>query len=159
MGGWRGYLKLQAEARTGLSLGLLVWASLSGLFAGLTFTFVLLGAFIWLAERYRPLTAALVLGAFFLVVTILALIRCLRLRRRTIERAELALAARRNTALVDRNLLGAVVRLGQSVGWRRAAPLLAAAVLVAGAGLQWLGRSQPESESTESSHRGLARAA
>ena len=60
MGSWRRYLELQAQAKTGLSSGLFVWALLAGVFGVLTAGFVLLIAFIWLAERYSPLTAAIV---------------------------------------------------------------------------------------------------
>ena len=51
MGGWRRYLELQAQAKTGLSSGLFVWALLAVVFGVLTAGFVLLIAFIWLAER------------------------------------------------------------------------------------------------------------
>jgi hypothetical protein len=97
MGGLRKYLALQAQTRTGLSSGLLIWAALVVVFGTLTAVFIPLIAFIWLAERFNPLIAAAALAGFFLLVTIVALICCLRSRRRTIERAELALAARRHT--------------------------------------------------------------
>jgi predicted metal-binding membrane protein len=67
MGGWRRYLELQAQAKTGLSSGLFVWALLAVVFGVLTVGFVLLIAFIWLAERYSPLTAAIVLAGLYLV--------------------------------------------------------------------------------------------
>jgi hypothetical protein len=98
VGGLRKYLQLQAQARSGLSSGLLAWGLLAIVFGTLTAAFILLIAFIWLAERYEPLIAASVLAGFFLLVTIIALFCLLRSRRRTIERAELALAARRQTA-------------------------------------------------------------
>src|SRR5260370_22157428 len=96
MGGWRRYLELQAQAKTGLSLGLFVWALLAVVFGVLTAGFVLLIAFIWLAERYSPLTAAIVLAGLFLFATIIAATSCLCSRRRTIEQAQLPLAARRH---------------------------------------------------------------
>lgn len=65
MGGWRRYLELQAQAKTGLSSGLFVWALLAVVFGVLTAGFVLLFAFIWLAERYSPLTAAIALAGLF----------------------------------------------------------------------------------------------
>jgi hypothetical protein len=67
MGGWRRYLELQAQAKTGLSSGPFVWALLAVVFGVLTVGFVLLIAFIWLAERYSPLTAAIVLAGLSLV--------------------------------------------------------------------------------------------
>ena len=74
MGGWRRYLELQAKAKTGLSSGLVVWAVLAVVFGAVTFGFILVTAFIWLADSYGPLLAALALGGFFLLVTIIALV-------------------------------------------------------------------------------------
>jgi hypothetical protein len=51
MGEWRRYLELQAQAKTGLGFGLFIWALLAATFAILTAAFILLVAFIWLAER------------------------------------------------------------------------------------------------------------
>ncbi len=62
MGGWRRYLELQAKAKTGLSSDLFVWALVAVVFGVVTFGFVLATAFIWLADRYEPLIAALALG-------------------------------------------------------------------------------------------------
>lgn len=64
MGGWRKYLELQAQAKTGLSSGLFIWASLAVVGGILTAAFILLTAFIWLAERYGPLIGAAALAAF-----------------------------------------------------------------------------------------------
>jgi hypothetical protein len=64
MGGWRRYLELQAQAKTGLGSGLFIWALLAATFAILTAAFILLVAFIWLAERYDPLRAAAALAGF-----------------------------------------------------------------------------------------------
>jgi uncharacterized membrane protein YqjE len=94
MGGWRKYLELRARAKTGLSSGLFVWALLAVVFGIMTAGFVLLIAFIWLAQRYDPLTAATALAGLFLLAMIIAAVCCLWSRRRTIEQAELALAAR-----------------------------------------------------------------
>ena len=136
MGGWRRYLELQAQAKTGLSSGLFVWALLAVVFGVLTAGFVLLFAFIWLAERYSPLTAAIALAGLFLLATIIAAICCLWSRRRTIEQAELALTG------------------------RKLVPLLAVGMLAAGVGMEWFGRERPAIESEEQNgRRRLARAA
>ena len=87
MGGWRRYLELQAQTKIGLSSGLFVWALLAVVFGVLTAGFVLLIAFIWLAERYSPLTAAIALAGLFLLATIIAAISCLWSRRRKLARA------------------------------------------------------------------------
>src|SRR5215467_1644057 len=139
MGGWRRYLELQARAKIGLSSGLVVWALLAVVFGVLTAGFVLLIAFIWLAERYGALTAALVLAGLFLLVTIIAGISCLWSRRRTIEQAELALAARRNAIWLDPKVLGGTIQVSRAVGWRKLVPLLAVGMLDAGVvfGMVW----------------------
>lgn len=160
MGGWRRYLELQAQAKTGLSSGLFVWALLAVVFGVLTAGFVLLIAFIWLAERYSPLTAAIVLAGLFLFATIITAISCLWSRRRTIEQAELALAAHRNAIWLDPKVLGGAIQASRAVGWRKLVPLLAVGMLAAGVGMEWFGRERPQVEDEERNGRcKLARAA
>jgi uncharacterized membrane protein YidH (DUF202 family) len=160
MGGWRRYLELQVQAKTGLSSGLFVWAFLAGVFGIVTAGFILLIAFIWMAERYDPLTAAIVLAGFFLLVTIIAAICCLWSRRRTIEQAELALAARRNATWLDPKVVSGVIQVSHAVGWRKLVPLLAVGILAAGVGMEWFGRDRPDIESEEQNgRRKFARAA
>jgi hypothetical protein len=158
MGGWRKYLELQAQAKTGLSLGLFICALLAVVGGILTAAFILLTAFIWLAERYGPLIAAAALAGFFLLVTIIALVCCLWLRRRTIEQAEMALAVRRNATWLDPKLLGSAIQVSRAVGWRKLVPLVALGLLAAGVGMEWFGRDKPEIE-TDEQNRELARAA
>ena len=160
MGGWRRYLELQAQAKTGLSSNLLVWALLAVVFGVLTAGFVLLIAFIWLAERYDALTAAIALAGLFLSATIVAAISCLWSRRRTIEQAELALTARRKAIWLDPKVLGGAIQVSRAVGWRRLVPLLAVGMLAAGVGMEWFGRERPQVEDEErNGRRKLARAA
>ena len=160
MGGWRRYLELQAQAKTGLSSGLFVWALLAVVFGVLTAGFVLLFAFIWLAERYSSLTAAIALAGLFLLATIIAVICCLWSRRRTIEQAELALTARRPAIWLDPKVLGGAIQASRAVGWRKLVPLLAVGMLAAGVGMEWFGRERPAIESEEQNgRRRLARAA
>ena len=160
MGGWRRYLELQAQAKTGLSSNLFVWALLAVVFGGLTAGFVLLIAFIWLAERYGPLTAAIALAGLSLLATIVAAISCLWSRRRTIEQAELALAARRPAIWLDPKALGGAIQAGRAVGWRKLVPLLAVGMLAAGVGMEWFGRERPQvGDEERNGRRKLARAA
>ncbi len=133
-------------------------ALLAVVFGTLTAGFILLIAFIWLAERYEPLTAAAALAGFFLLVTIIAFVCCLRSRRRTIERAELALAARRNAAWLDPKLVGGALQVSRTVEGRKLVPLLALGILAASVGMEWFGRDKTKVESDEQD-RELARAA
>ena len=159
MGGWRRYLELQAKAKTGLSSALFVWALLAVAFGVLTAGFVLLFAFIWLAERYSPLTAAIALAGLFLLATIIAAVCCLWSRRSTIEQAELALAVRRPAIWLDPKVLGGAIQVSRAVGWRKLVPLLAVGVLAAGVGMEWFGRERLQIEGEEQNgRRKLARA-
>jgi hypothetical protein len=158
MGGLRKYLALQAQAKTGLSSGFFIFGLLAVVFGVLTAGFILLIAFIWLAERYEPLIAAAALAGFFLLVTLIALMFCLQSRRRTIERAELALAARSHAAWLDPKLLGGAIQASRAAGWRKLVPLLAVGLLAAGVGMEWFARDKTEGESDEQD-REFARAA
>jgi hypothetical protein len=146
VGGWRRYLKLQAQAKTGLSYGPLVWGGLTLVFWALAFVWIIVSAFIWLAERYAPLVAALALTGFFLLTAVVALGYCLYLRRRTIAHAELELAACSGARQIDARLLGGAIQAGRAIGWRRGAPLLAVGVLAFGLGMHRLGRDKPPVE-------------
>ena len=164
MGGWRRYLELKVQAKTGVSSGILIWAVLAVVCAIVAFIFILVTAFVWLSARYEPLIAALALACFFLLSAIAALVCCLILRRRTIERAELALAARRNTALLDPKLLAGAIQVSRAFGWRKVIPVIAVGVLAAGIGMQWFGRDKvdaekDEEERTREDEEELARAA
>jgi hypothetical protein len=99
-----------------------------------------------------------VLAGFFLLVTMLALFCSLRSRRRTIERAELALAARRQAAWYDPKLVAGAIQASRGVGWRRVLPLLALGILAASLGMERSG-PQREGDSEHNGRRQLARAA
>jgi hypothetical protein len=160
MGNLRKYLALQAQAKTGLSSGLFVWGLVALVCGILTAGFILLLAFIWLAERYGPLIAAAILAGAFLLVTIVAIVCSLQSRRRTIERAELALAARKPAVWLDPKLVAGAVQAGRAVGWRRFVPLLALGILAATVGMEWSGRRKRQSGSDEQDgRREFARAA
>jgi hypothetical protein len=146
MGGLVGFLRLQAQARTGLSTGILVWALVGLVFASVAFVFLLASAFIWLAERFGPLVAALALAGVFLLIAIIALTACLLIRNATRRQAAIELAERKRAMALDPRLLGVALQLGRSMPWRWAAPALAAVALAAGIGIQMLGRRTPHIE-------------
>jgi hypothetical protein len=144
MGNWRRYLELQLQAKSGMSSALVIGGLLGLLSAAITFVFLLIAAFVWLAKRYDPLIAGLGLSIFFLLITITMLAYSLWLRRRTIQQAELALAARQTAPWLDPKLVGGAVQLARAIGLRKMLPLLAIGVLAAGAATQWVGRDRPD---------------
>jgi hypothetical protein len=146
MNGWLRHLELTIKSRTGVSSGTLVWGLLAVLCAAVTSGFFIFAAYIALAERYGALTAALGLGALFLLTTIIALVCCLSSQRRTVAGAKLALAARSHAPWLDPKLIGVGVQIGRTIGWRRIVPLAAVGVLAAGIAKEWLGRNRPAGE-------------
>ena len=92
--GWLRHLELTLKSKTGLGSGALIWGSIALLGGAVTSGFFIFAAFIALAARYGPLTAALALGTLFLLLTLLAVFGCVSSRRRTIAGAQLALEAR-----------------------------------------------------------------
>jgi hypothetical protein len=146
MSGWVRHLELIVKSKTGLGSDVFAWALIAGLGGAVTLGFFIFAAFIALAERYGTLTAALALGGLFLLITIVALICCLSSQRRTVASAKLALAARSHAPWLDPKLLGAGLKIGRAIGWRRLVPLAAFGVLAAGLTKEWLGRSRPAGE-------------
>jgi hypothetical protein len=146
MGGVARFLRLQAQVRTGFGSGVLVWAVLGIVFGVLAFVFVLVSAFVWLAERFGPLVAALAMAAFFLLVTIIALMACLLARNATRRQAALELAERKRALALDPRLVGVALQVGRSMPWRWAAPAMAVIALAAGIGIQVFGRREPHIE-------------
>jgi len=150
MSGLIRYLELQARHKTGLTAAVAVWAFVAAICAATTFGLAVFTAFIWLADRYSPLTAALVLLAFFLLVTIVALIACQIVHSRTIEHARVELAARAQQPWLDPRYLGVGLQLGRSIGLRRLVPLIAVGVLAAGLAKEWVGSESSDSDDDKS---------
>ena len=138
MDGWRRYLELRIRAKTGLSSGVVVWALVALLGAILTFVFAMVTAYIWLADLYEPLVAALLLGGLFLLISVLALVLCAWTHNRNMSRAQLELATRRSAPWLDPRLMAPMLQASRSVGGPKLLALVAIGFLVAGIGMQWL---------------------
>jgi hypothetical protein len=148
--GWVNYLQLKAKVKTGFSPAVAVFAVIAVIASAMTFILLIFTAFIWLAERYSALTAALILSLFFLLIAILAAVCALMTQRRVVERAKLALEARSNSPWLDPTMVATMLQLGRSVGLRRIVPLVAAGFLAAGFAKEWLrDRTAEEAEASE----------
>jgi hypothetical protein len=144
------YLQLTAKAKTGLSAAVAVFAIVAAVAAVVTLGFALFAIFIWLAERYSALTAALVLAGFFLGLAILAAIAALVAQRRTIANARQALQARSNAPWLNPNMLAVALQIGRTIGMRKIVSMLAVGVLAAMVAKEWAGRDEPEPGGTDS---------
>jgi hypothetical protein len=143
MGGWLHYFILKAQARAGLTSQVAIWGVIAAVAAVIALVFFLVAAFVWLADRYDPLTAGLVLGGIFLLVALIALTACLVVRSRNMERARVELAARSSANFLDPKLMAMGFQIGQAIGWRRLASLAAVGLLAAGLAKEWLARDNP----------------
>lgn len=143
MGGLLRYLRLKAQAQIGLSPGVLIFGALAVLCAATTLILLVFAAFIWLTERYTPLTAALVLFGFFLLLTILAGIGSLVSRHTSIARAQREMRARGASPLSDPKMLSVGLQIARSVGWRRMVPLIAIGIIAAGVAREWFTNDTP----------------
>ncbi len=141
MRGWLRYFALKAQVRTGLSAAVLTCAIIAAVAAAGAAVFLLVALFVWLAELYDGLIAGVVIGCGFALIALIALVAALMIRRRNMERARIELATRQSS-LFDPKLLTVAMQIGQAIGWRRLASLVALAVLAAGVSKEWSDRAQ-----------------
>src|SRR5258708_32541020 len=122
MRGWLRYFALNAQVRTGVSGWALGWALIAVAAAAAAAVFLLVAAFVWLADVYDSLIAGVVLGCAFALIALIALLACLMTRRRNMERARLELAARSSTSWLDPNLVAVRVQIVHAIGRPRLPP-------------------------------------
>jgi hypothetical protein len=149
MSGWLRYFVLRAQASTGFSSPILVWAVVAVVAAVVAAVFLLVAAFVWLSDLYDGLVAGLLLGGLFALIALIALVTAVLVRRRNMERARLELASRSTTSFLDPKLMAVGMQIGQTIGWRRIAALVAVAVLAAGVAQEWSGRKKSGNDSKD----------
>jgi Ca2+/Na+ antiporter len=152
MSGWLRYYALNALARTGFSAQIVVWAILAAIASTVAGLFLLIAAFVWLANRYDGVIAGLLLGGVFVVVAVIAVVACLVIRRRNMESARRELAARTassNANWLDPKLMAVGLQIGQAIGWRKLISLGAVALLATVLAREWLGGKEVSAHSDE----------
>ena len=144
------HVQLTVKSKTGISSAVIIFAVIAALAALTALVFLIFAAFIWLAERYSPLTAALILVAFFLLLAVACGIACMMSHQRAIAQAKLALQARSNQVWLDPKFLAVGLQIGKSVGMRRIVPLFAAGLLAATLAKEWFGEREQSQQSDQS---------
>jgi len=139
---WLDYLKLQVRSRTGFSQGVVVWAVIALVCAIVTFAFLLVAAYVWLAGLFGALFGALIVAGFFLLVALISLAASLGAQRRTTQSARLALASRNTEMWRDPKFMAVGVEVARAIGWRRIVPMAAIGVLAATLAREWGGRER-----------------
>ena len=153
MRGWLRYFALNAQVRTGLSAAVLTWAIVTAAAAAGAVVFLLVALFVWLAQLYGALIAAVALGCAFVLIALIALAVCLMTRRRNMERARLELAAR-SSNWFDPKLVTVGVQIAQQIGWRRLISLAGVALLAAGLAREWSGRDTSAADEDHAASEG-----
>jgi hypothetical protein len=152
MSGWLRYFVLRAQASTGFSSPIVVWAVVAAVAAVVAAVFLLVAAYVWLSDVYDGLVAGLLLGGLFALIALIALVTAVLIRRRNMERARLELASRSTTSFLDPKLMAVGMQIGQTIGWRRIAALVAVAVLAAGVAQEWSGRNKSGDDDKDKEH-------
>jgi hypothetical protein len=153
MRGWLRYFALNAQVRTGLSAAVLTWAIVAAAGAAGAVVFLLVALFVWLAQLYGALIAAVALGCAFVLIALIALAVCLMTRRRNMERARLELAAR-SSNWFDPKLVTVGVQIAQQIGWRRLVSLAGVALLAAGLAREWSDRDTSAADEDQAASEG-----
>src|SRR5689334_22317533 len=148
MRGWLRYFALNAQVRTGLSAAVLAWAVIAAAAAVGGLIFLLIALFVWLAQLYGALIAAVALGCAFVLIALTALPVALMTRRSNMQRARLELAAR-SSNWFDPRLMTVGVQIAQQIGWRRIISLVGAGLLAAGVAREWSARGAKDEDEDE----------
>jgi hypothetical protein len=148
MSGWLRYFALNAQVRTGLSAAVLIWAIIAAAAAVGGLIFLLIALFVWLAQLYGALIAAVALGCAFVLIALTALPVALMTRRSNMQRARLELAAR-SSNWFDPRLMTVGVQIAQQIGWRRIISLVGAGLLAAGVAREWSARGAKDEDEDE----------
>ncbi len=151
MNGWLRQLALSAQARAGLSADIVIWSVVAAVALALAAIFLVIAAFVWLSHRYGITIASLALGIFFLILALISLFACALVRRRNIQRAQRELEMRKtaNANLLDPKLLALGYQIGDAIGWRRLASLVAVGLLAASVAREWTGHRRGGSDEAE----------
>jgi len=151
MNGWLRQLALSAQARAGLSADIVIWSVVAAVALALAAIFLVIAAFVWLSHHYGITIASLALGIFFLILALISLFACALVRRRNIRRARRELEMRKTTDanLLDPKLLALGYQIGDAIGWRRLASLVAVGLLAASVAREWTGRRRGGADEAE----------
>jgi hypothetical protein len=144
MGDWLSYLRLRAQAKTGVNVPILATAIVAAWSGTAALLWISVTVFIWLADAYQsPLLASAILSLFYVALCLIAGAVVLIARNREKKRAEAALAAQK-AALFDPSLLTIGLEVGRAIGWRRVVSVAGAVLLASGLAKEWLARQDDD---------------
>jgi type VI protein secretion system component VasK len=146
MSGWVRYLALTAKSKTGFGPGILIGIILAAALSVAALVFFCVAMFVLLEDHFGPLQGALIMSGVFFLLAVIAAITTIIARRRAMEHARQALAARGTSALFDTSMLPLGLQIGRMIGWRRLLPIAAVALIAAMLAKEWAGRGKTEDD-------------
>jgi hypothetical protein len=122
---WMRDITLAIQARSGATPAVVVWIAIVAAAALMTFVFLCVAAYNWLALQTSTVVAGLIMAGVFLLIAIIGLIVCAALRKRARERAILERAAKAHAPswLLDPRIMAAAMQIGREIGWQRIVPV------------------------------------
>lgn len=142
MKGWLDYAALMARAKTGANAAAAIWSVIAAITMLATAICLSVAAYVFIADRYDSLTAALVLAGFYSALALVAVLCAVLIRRRTITRAHRELAVR-SAPWPGPRLLAIGIKIGTSLGWKKSVPIALIGIFAAGIAREWSGHQAP----------------
>jgi hypothetical protein len=131
-----------AQAKTGLSTGVLIGYFAQGALAIATVILFLVAVFFVFSDDFGFGATKTSIGMFFVFLLLLggAAVWTSNAKKRTQEEAERALALRKAAIAFNPPLLKAGLELGRTVGWRRLLPAAVVTLAATGVAAEWTRR-------------------
>jgi hypothetical protein len=133
---WMRDITLAIQARSGVSLALLVSAAVIVVGSLTAFVFLCVAAYDWLAVQWGNIVAGLAMAGIFVLIAVIGAIVCAVAHRRAKQRAINELAARAQPPLswLDPKILNIAMQAGRALGWERVVPIAVLGLMAA----QWV---------------------
>ena len=142
MKSWLNYAALMAREKTGANAAAAIWSVVAAITVLGAAICLSVAAYVFIADRYDSLTAALALAGFYGALALVAVLCAVLLRRRAITRAHRELAER-PAPWMDPRLLATGMKIGTSLGWKKSLPIALVGVIAAGVAREWSAHRAP----------------
>jgi len=134
------YLELKIQSKTGINTAVIGGALVTILACSIALVFALVFLFVWLADRFSPMAAALLLTGAALVLAIVSAILTLGAHKRVVTEAEQGLLKNSALSAVQPVYLKTAFQVANAIGWKRLIPLVGVGLIAAGVAKEWNGR-------------------
>jgi len=134
------YLELKLQSKTGINSAVIGGALATVFACSVAIVFALVFLFVWLADRYSPMAAALLLTGAAIFLAIVSGILTLGAHKRVVTEAEQGLLKNGATSMLQPAYVKTAVQVANAVGWKRLIPLVGVGIIAAGVAKEWNGK-------------------